>query len=267
MSIFEATGSSDPLGLWEPISQVVSFGMEDETALDAVVPVFRVNLPASVGAANNALSENLANFERMDTALAAVPGKLEGLVQRSVLIQQKAASGVAFSITDVQPESELESELLSLMAISEADALGRPIPGDVSFGIIDSAGEVLGQAKKKFENLVVQVNHEILHFAWVETVIAEKIVARTQVNWGGDALTILDDATSTEQLSLHQRTLQVVSRTRNLKLRLLFTVTSGAAKLAALMATPGGAVLALPAVYHYVIRILDQVKQLNEQCA
>jgi hypothetical protein len=64
---------------------------------------------------------------------------------------------------------------------------------------------------------------------------------------------------------LHQRSLHIVTQTRGLHLRLFATIAVGATKVSSLLATPGGAVLALPAVYQYVMQIVAQVKQLQQQ--
>ncbi len=267
MPIFEATGSSDPLGLWDTAPQAVSFGMGDEDTSVTAAPVYRVNLPESMAASSSALAENLASFERMNAALDDVPSQLDGLVQRMQEKQRQAAPGVSFAVADLAPETGPESELLSLLSMSDSAALGgvgpEVGPEGVSFGLIEQASGALGQAKEKLETLLEQVNHDILHFAWVETKIAGQIIARTEVGWSGDSTTVWTEATSAEQILLHQRTLKVVSQTRHLKLRLLLTITGGAARVAPLMATPGGAVLALPAVYQYVTKILEQVKQLQ----
>jgi len=262
MPIFEVIGSSDPLGLWDTTPQAVSFSVGEENAPNAAEPVYRVNLSDNIEASNSALAENLASFERMKAALDQVPFQLEGLVRRVQEKQQKAASGVSFALADLQPEAEPESELLSWLAISDSTALSGTGSKGVSFGLIAVASGVLGQAKEKFDALLEQVNHEVLHFAWVEMKIADQIIARTEVVWSAST-TIWNDTASAEQMALHKRTLGVVSRTRNIKLRLLLTVVSGAAKMAALMVTPGGALLAIPAVYEYVLKILEHVKQLN----
>jgi hypothetical protein len=263
MPIFEVIGSSDPLGLWDTSPQAVSFGIGEENAPEAVEAVYRVNLSADLKASSGALAENLASFARLNAALDQVPFQLDGLVRRVHQKQQKAASGVSFALADLQPETGPEGELLSLLAISDSAALGGTGPEGVSFGLIEAASGALGQAKEKINALAEQINHEVLHLAWVEMKIADQLIARSAVGWGGASTTIWHNTASSEQMSLHKRTLEVVSRTRHLKLRLLLTVASGAAKMAALMVTPGGAVLALPAVYQYVITILDHVKQIH----
>jgi hypothetical protein len=262
MPIFEVIGSSDPLGLWDTTPQEVSFSVGEENTPEATGPVYRVNFSDDIEASNSTLAENLASFERMKAALDLVPHQLDGLVRRVKERQQKAAPGVSFALADLQEEPGLEGELLSMLAISDSTALGGTGPEGVSFGLIEAASGVLGQAREKFEALLEQANREILHLAWVEMKIAGQIIARTEVGWQSSN-TFLHKTISAEQMSLHKRTLGVVSKTRNIKLRLLLTVAGGAAKMAVLMVTPGGAVLAVPAVYDYVKKILDHVKELD----
>jgi hypothetical protein len=56
-------------------------------------------------------------------------------------------------------------------------------------------------------------------------------------------------------MGLHQRTLNLTLETRALMLRSLILVASGAGKLSVLMTTPGGALLALPAVWKFVNQV------------
>ena len=262
MSIFEVTGSSDPLGLWDTTPQTVSFGIGEEIASEAAAPVYRVNLPESLEASSSALAEHLASFERMNAALDEIPSQLDGLVRRTQATARQPPASRLLWLTP-SPETGPEGELLTLLADSDSAALSGTDLEGVSFGLSEVVSEALGQAKEKFDALLEQVNQDILHFAWVETKIAGLIIARTKVGWSGDSTTILNELTIREQTFLHQQTLEVVSQTRHLKLRLLLTVSGGAAKMAVLMAAPGGPMLALPAVYEYVMKILEQVKQMQ----
>ena len=116
MPIFETTASSDPLGLWETTPQTVSFDLGDATAAEADGPVYRVNLPADMEASSITLAQNLANYERMNAALDAVPSRLDGFMQWTQHIQRQAASGVSFTVTATDQESDPENELFSLLA-------------------------------------------------------------------------------------------------------------------------------------------------------
>ena len=66
-----------------------------------------------------------------------------------------------------------------------------------------------------------------------------------------------------EQSSLHENSLMTAARTRHLRLRLFVTVATGSIKVASLMVSPGGPVLALPAVFQYVTQIVAQARELQ----
>jgi hypothetical protein len=262
MPILEIIGSSDPLGQWDTSPQTASFSVGEENTPESIELVYRVNLPDNMDVSHSALAENLASFESMKAALERVPIQLDDLARRAREKQSKAASGVSFSLAELQPEPGPEGELLSLLAITDSVALSGTGPEGVSFGLLSEASEVLGQAKQKYETLLEQVNREVLQFAWVEMRMADQLIARTKMGWSASH-TIWTKAISTEHTVLHKRTLKVVSLTRNLKLRLLLTVAVGAVKVAPLMLTSGGTALAVPAVYGYVKSILENVKQLR----
>jgi hypothetical protein len=204
-----------------------------------------------------------AYIASLNAALENVPARLDSLVARTQERQQKAGGGagaVSFDILE-QQEGGPEGELLALLADAEIE--GKRATGEVSFGFVEDTSAAWEQAKAGFEGLVEQISREVLHFAWVETNVAQVLIARTTVGWSGDAqtafITEIDDA----QVGLHGRTLKMVTQTRSLRLRLFITIASGATKVSTLIATPAGAVLALPAVYQYVMQIVAQVKQLQ----
>jgi hypothetical protein len=264
MSIFETTASNDPLGLWDFAPQPVSFALGDENpnAPEPVVPVYSVNLPADFEASSQALSDRESRFARIDSALDTVPARLDDLVSRLQAARPEAGSGASFAVPDSEADSTPEGELLSLLADSDAAARSGAGPEGVSFGLSEVTSAAFGEAKSRFEAFLEQMNHEVLHFAWVETKVAEQFIARTELGWSGDSSTIWADGISAGQKSLHQRALNITTRTRHVKMRLFVTIASGAAKVAVLTAT-GAPVLALPAVYQYVTKIVSQVKELQ----
>ncbi len=270
MSIFE-TSSDDPLGLWTPSAsaaasapEAVSFsvGGDESDAPQPANPVFRVNLPADGASAAEALDASEEHFARVNAALDGIPAKLDDLVTRTQEQQQKSASGVSFDVLAFeQQETGPEGDLLGLLGDAETDE--KIASGEVSFGIGEPVSDALLQAKAGFESFIEQFNREVLHYAWVETNVAGSLVARTVVDWSGDAQTVWVEGVDESQVALHSRTLKIATQTRNMRLRLFTTVAGGAAKVATLMATPGGAILALPAVYQFVLQVVAQTKQLQ----
>lgn len=264
MPIFEAS-ANDPFGLWESAPQTVSFGIGDAEQ-DSPPPagnVYRLNLPADFEVSSAALRSSEAAIETASAALQSVPTRLDGLTARTQETRQKQASGVSFDVASLSPEPGPEGELLASLADIDRGAAGENATGEVSFGLTEDLSGAWQAAESQFQALIAQIDRDVLHFAWVETNISNQLIARTTVDWSGDAQTIWMQSVSDRQIALHQRALYITTQTRNLRLRLFVTVTSGAAKMAALMATPGGAVLALPAMYQYVIKILKQAKELQ----
>jgi hypothetical protein len=263
MPVFE-TSIDDVLGLWqkENHAEVVSFGVDpDSEPLSG--PTYRVNLPADQAEAEHIFDGSDAAFERIETALREVPSRLDGLVERTRENQPKPGTSVSFDVLDKNQEAGPEADLLAQIADVERSASEKGAAGDVSFGISETVSENWNAARRQFESLISQIDRDVLHFAWVETTISGQLIARTSVDWSGDAQTAWINGSTNEQLGLHQRNLRFATQTRGMRLRLFVTVASGAARLASLMATPGGAVLALPAVYQYVTIILAQARELQ----
>jgi hypothetical protein len=268
---FEIAGvdAEDPLGLWTAVSaSAVHFGIEDESAAPPPdTPVYRVQLPDDSTAADAAFREREARLQRSAQVLESIPGRLEDLVARTQARQKVAGSqAVHFGIDELGGgENAAESELLNLVADVDASRASAPAAGaQVEFGIVDEViNPAIEQAKSQFNALLDQVNREVLHYAWVETVLLDQTLARTSVDWSGDAETVWVDGIALEQSVLHKRSLRFATQSRALKMRLVMTITGGAAKVAALMTNPAGAVLALPVVYRYVSQILAQATELN----
>lgn len=268
-ALFETNGEEDPLGLWTstPMSQdgAVSFAVgDDEAPPPSDQPVFRINFPADDAAASQALAAREQYILNLNNALENVPARLDGLVARTQERQQKSASGeVSFAVGDEEAESGPEGDLLTMLGSVEAQEKGLGGEGDVSFGIEDTASLALEQAKAGFNSLVEQISREVLNFAQVETKVANVLLASTTIGWTGDAGSAFAEGVTSPQITLHGRNLRIVTQTRGTRLRLFITIASGATKVAALLSTPTGAVLAIPAVYQYVMQIVQQVKQLQ----
>lgn len=259
MPVFESS-AEDVLGLWSatPVAASVSFGVETSTGQPSA-EVYRSNLPADPQAALQVFSDSSDSLIRVKAALEDVPNRLDGLVTRTKARQAaQPAAGISFAIGDSIQEPGLEGELLSMLA--EAD---QGAQGTLSFGIGDMAGEAWNSAKAQLDALIAQIDRDVLHFAWVETSISGQLVARTTVAWGGDLQNFYEQDIDSDQSNLHEHTLQTVTLTRHLRLRLFMTVAAGSVKVAGLMVTPGGAVLALPAIFQFVTKIVAQARDLQ----
>ncbi|MGE5249611.1 MAG: hypothetical protein ACM3QS_05300 [Bacteroidota bacterium] len=253
--VFEVSlPGEEPLGLagpWQPVPPAAVSFDAGGAAAPPDVPVWRVNLPADPQEASQALSEAEAQLAAAESALRQVPARLEAVTSAG------RAGGVSFDAgaAGAEPGSP-EADLLELLGHVQAVERGE----SVSFGIGDIAGQAWEQARDQFGAFVAQIQREVLNLAWVETSAAMRLLARTSVDWSGDNNTVWLDGVDAQERELHGRALQVAIRTRLLRIRMFSTVTGGAAKLSLLLATPAGAVMALPVAWKYVAQILDQVK-------
>jgi len=254
MPVFESS-FDDPLGMWAaaPAAQPVSFAVGEAPA-PPEADVYRVNLSAQPEEARAELRQNEAAVVAVSAALDAIPARLEDLSQRT------PPAGISFAVSGGMEESGPEGELLVMLGETDRQALSG---GVLSFGFGEQASQVWAEAKARFDGLMTQIDHDVLHLAWVETNIEQHLIARTIVNWDGDAQTAWLEEAGDEQAGLHERALRSVTQTRLLRLRMFITIASGAARLSVLMAAPGGAVLALPAVYQYVTKILAQAREMQ----
>lgn len=190
-------------------------------------------------------------------------GRLDGLVARQ---QARAAAppasadgSVSFDVSGFTEPAETgaEADLLLLMGEAEAEERGEtPKGGDVHFGIEDSFGGRWSEAKAEFDAFVEKINKDVFHFAVVES----GSFARTEVDWSGDAVTVLAEGASAREIRQHAETLRRDLMQRNLRLRMFTTVATAAGKITVLLTTPGAALLALPMAYKFVSQLSDQWK-------
>jgi hypothetical protein len=268
--VSSASGFEDPFGLWAvvpviplPVTGPVSFtATESEAPSPGEVTVWRVNLPDDSAAANNVFERNQQLLAQAQSKLETVPDKLDALLAGLTRQQETSDGTVHFSApgAEVAPDSP-EADLLAL--VYEADTAGNVsgLDGTISFGFTDSLSGKLAEVRDEFDALLEQVNRELLNFAWVETSITGQLIARSTIKWGGDAATFWMAGINSQQMALHQRSLEIAIETRNMRLRMVALVTSGAIRVSAMLATPGGQLMALPIAYRYIRAILAQVKK------
>lgn len=144
-----------------------------------------------------------------------------------------------------------EERLLVLLAAAGDSA---PVP---AFGL----GELVPfgsfeQVTRPFRDALEWLRRTLLHYAWVETVIEGRLVARTVVGWSGGFSTCWCEGLDESAVDLHRRSLGLAMGSRNAILGVLAQTTQAALKISALLALPGGGFLALPVAWRLVRRFL-----------
>ncbi len=245
---------SDMFGLWATTTETgpegLAFASPGETSPD--MPVWRADLPSDPAAAAVRIESVRKSLDQTQAALNAAEPRVEALVQ-----QQK--SPVSFSTTSVDTGLALpEQEVLGLL--QEAQFGSRPISFSAEGEPLDRWENTVDQ----FQKFTAQVQKTLTHYAWVETSVEGRLVARTSVNWLGDLETSWQDQLDSDQLAMHRSTLQNALSARTLMLRTLIVIAASAGKLSVLLTTPGGALLALPAAWKFISKIRAELERHQE---
>ena len=244
MATSTATGMSMLLGSWD----LGDAGSDGSYAAPARLdpPVWRTTLPEDPVAASQRLLEVAAVVDTAELARAAAMERLSAFVAGSA-----SGEGVAFAVGSGQgtPEAELA---LAIDAVSGG--------GTMSFGIRDTLTDYWDRAVNAFHETVGRLARLLSGQVWVETVVADRLACRTVVGLGGDMSTLWHGVPSASTVSLHRGSLDGALGSRMAILRTIGSVISGAALLAtlpALLASPAGILLALPAAWRFVSQVMD----------
>lgn len=269
--LFDTTVSEvtpDVFGVWETRPALeegaVSFGAPGEEA-PGEIAVWSVNLSPDLELAEKQMEASAAQVAASRQGLTTARKRLDTLVAN-----QRAEGEVSFSVSAEQPDlPPADSELLRALGQIQAHE------EEVSYGIFDGVKQAIDkvvgkaattmtgdpQAEEKLKAVMERMTASLIYYAAIETKIDSAIVARTQISWVADANTIWQLGTLPEQFALHQRTLKLAIDSRNALMRTFGLTAEAAVKLSVLLATPGGAIVALPAAWKYVNQILTEVGQ------
>jgi hypothetical protein len=208
-----------------------------------------VNLPADPVVASEWLASGEAQIDAAQQALEDATRRLDALVQAQRNVPSFSVDSPAAAL------GEPEKEALALLNEIQT---GQPA---VAFGLGEKIDAGFDKAAEKLEAFVEGMLRSIMHYAWVETQIEGRLICRTAVGWTGDADTVWLAEPDAAIAALHQRTLRVAIASRNTLIKTFSVAAQGAAKLATLLATPGGAVMALPAAWKFINQIVDELEQ------
>lgn len=231
-------GDVGAVGPWlvvEAPREGVSFSTPGAPAVERPI-VWRVELPAGAGAGVT-LAAEAAQAERLDAHLVAAADRV-----RAVLHARDEGVGVSFAA------GGLESSLPAAESALLAD-----LDGGVSFAA-GGDDEPPGGVSAFLEKLLRRATR----MARVETSVAGREVASTDVTLLGDASTALRRGATTEEARLHQGALAATLGTRRAWARIVMQTLQ-----VALLLSTGNVVLALPKAYRFIRSVMDEVKALE----
>jgi hypothetical protein len=237
---------------WQPVPQSGGDVSFEAAAPSESVPIslWSLDLPADPEAAAATLAQAEAQLQATQALLDEAPARLEAFATR---LQSGAEAQYGLESTGVASIGAAEAALLPWI-----DALQ---PGQVSFGGEGLSRGDIGAAIAQLSQTVEDLLGQVLYLARVETRQQGALLASSLVDWTGDLDTAWEEAVSAEERGLHQRSLALALKARIALLRIILTTTQGAVKISALIATPGGALLALPAAWKYVQQLLATISE------
>ena len=216
------------------------------------VPIWRLDLPADPELAEEALAKRQDLLLASQTALDDVPRRIADLVQHS-----RATGGVGLSFAPALAEAlpDPEAEALGLLHTLELPTVG------VSFALGSEEQHGLDQVFTQFKLDMDNLVRLVTHFAWVETQQGDRLIGRSIVSWSGDLDTLWQSGLALQACELHQRSLHQALASRNLLLHAAVVTVRSAAKLAVLLTTPGGAVLAIPVAWKFIKEVMADLEE------
>jgi hypothetical protein len=257
--IFELTGETPPAaagllfpGGWAavPADAGLSYAAPGAAAPD--MQLWRADFPADP-------QQSTARLERSAQQMAATQRALPLAHSRLVALAAQTPpdpAGLSFAVAAGGTLPPAEAELLDTL-----DALTRRDQAAISFGLLDGLTQGWQEGVQRVRDFAERVMQAAAPRALVETRAEGRLLCRTSIGWGGDAATLWRPAHAPPQAALHWRTLDLVLATRTTLLNAFSLLVRGAtllARLSATLTTPGGALLAIPAVWRFINRIRDE---------
>jgi len=246
------SASPSVLGLWETI-ELPQEPRSFSTSIDpnSGPQIWRANLPADVDQANLHLNVATQRLDLMRQSLERAPERLDrfGAVWRGQSFSLDGSSSL-----HAQPESELRDFLTEIELATSS----------TSFGIHDIvSGFDRSQSLDRFLEFLTQLRNTLSNYAWVETLMGTRVIARTAVGWSGDVTAAWVPGLVSAETVVHQRTLLLALKTRDVLASTTIIVAQAAVKISLLLSTPVTAPLALLAAYKFVRALIEQFQSLS----
>lgn len=245
------SASPSLLGLWETTELP-----EEPLSFSTNVPassspqIWRANLPADVDQANLHLSVATARLDLMSRSLETVPERLERFAAEW--------RGESFSLAEASPAEQPEAELRDFLQEVEFGTSSTSFSLDYKIIGLD-----VPSALDRFLEFLNRLRDTLAKYAWVETSLGTRVIARTAVGWSGDFSAAWISGLASSEAAVHQRTLLFALKTRDVLARTTIIVAQAAVKISLLLSTPVTAPLALLAAYKFVRALIEQFQSMS----
>jgi hypothetical protein len=225
----------DIFGIWDARSADMAFGPSLEPDED----VWRVELPADGRAA---LADRWRAIDAAERATEESASRLAEFIRSGCLVP-----------VDFSGRGTAEDELRSALEFHEA------MP---DFGI--GSGWFSGgrESIQEVLDFFARATRWLSGVARIETVVGGAIVARSEIGAFGSTQAVWCSGLDSERAQTHLGAVEIALATRRAWIRLAGVLLGGAAELVALATSGIGWLVALPAVWRFVRRVLAEVRRL-----
>lgn len=245
--LLDAVAAPQPpsfLDLWEPATEAVSYA-----AGEAEVPVWSVNVSAQPAVALEQLHGSRNHLAQTNAALNGAQARLDTFVANVA-----HAGPVSFS-TEAAALPAPEQELLASLEMLQT---GRST-GVVSFGGLTAEPD-LATDRDKFTHSLERLIQSLAYFVFVETQVEGRPLCRTTLSWAANARTTGRANLTAEQWAVHRQTLELAIHSRAALMRTVMLAVQSALKISAVLALPGGPLLALPSAWKFFTHVLSELE-------
>jgi hypothetical protein len=136
------------------------------------------------------------------------------------------------------------------------------VDGRVAFGGTEAPGW-WSRAERELADLLERLRSWVAPTALVRTTSGDRAVALTAHKWSGRTVTVAAAGASAPELHLHDGLFELVAASRRVVVRVVGLAVEGAVRIGSRLALPGGPLLALPATWRFVHRVLDEVEGVH----
>lgn len=231
----------DPLGLWQVEKYRISSFTVDASPL-MTESVWRIQLPDTLEEAQNIMQSQQYNIEQQQHYLDIIESQLADY-------NPKENYNLSFVTDRDSPLATLQSSITEISAWSTAYNTTGANPDYIR--LYEQCETFLGRFKD-----IMSLQRRI------ETRTGQNLVGLTHIDWKGDYKTIWEKQATPPAMHLHIKSVNLASTSRMVVLRIISTAVSGALSIAIKAAIPGGQILLIPAVYHFVSDMLRELKNI-----
>jgi hypothetical protein len=243
MSDLDASWEDSLFGDWQT-NDAIAKSMESDASLQPSLWV--MDLPADAQSASQHLAQQQSQLQHEQREIALAAQRVAAFANTWEPTEDAAEESL-----EPQSEASPESRLAATLALARQPQ---------TKGLLD---DPLQAARAEFGRFVERVRELTSSYAHIETKLAGRAIGLTVVGWTGNFKSAWGGKVSVEQIALHRQNVRLALARRAMLVKLLIVVSTGAAKIALRLATPGAQLLVIPAVWQFIKDVIAQIQALN----